>query len=72
MKTQVANVSRARKSEAEQAIRDLEARGYIVTFPLTEERKNGKQFVADDYKRQIFVGNTGSSKWIAKLKRVVE
>jgi hypothetical protein len=65
-------IHRRRKEEAEQAIKDLEARGYKVIFPLTEFGSDGKRFKTDAYGRRIFVENIASSCWIAKLRRVVE
>lgn len=63
-------IRRQRKYEAEQAIRDLEARGFEVIFPLTELEHDGKQFKTDSFNRKIFVQNTHSSCWVAKLRRV--
>ena len=60
-------IRRKRKYEAEQAIKDLEARGFRVVFELTEFTRDGKQFATDSYKRQIFQNNTFTSVWIAKL-----
>ena len=65
-------IHRQQKHEAEQAIKDLEARGYEVIFPLTELKNDGKRFKTDSYNRKIFVENVGSSCWVAKLRRVVQ
>ncbi|MCM3411481.1 hypothetical protein [Metabacillus litoralis] len=62
-------IRRQRKAEAEQAIKDLEERGYEVIFPLTEFASDGKLFDRDSYNRRIFVENTQHSCWIAKLRR---
>ncbi|WML38684.1 hypothetical protein RCG19_15965 [Neobacillus sp. OS1-2] len=62
-------IRRQRKYEAEQAIKDLEARGFILVYPLTELKRDGKTFTRDSFNRKIFVENTESSCWIAKLKR---
>lgn len=72
MKTQIANIKRARKSEAEQAIKDLIDRGYELTYPLTEKRTEGKTYAARECKRVKFVDNVQSGCWMAQLKRVVE
>lgn len=64
-------IHRQRKYEAEQAINDLEKRGYELVYPLTEQKKEGRNFTTDGY-RSIFLENTYSSKWIAKLRRVAE
>lgn len=65
-------IHRQRKREAEQAIADLERRGFEIIFPLTEFPSQGKLFDRDSYNRRIFVENTFSSCWMAKLRRVVE
>ncbi|MEH7392429.1 hypothetical protein [Bacillus sp. JJ1474] len=62
-------IRRQRKYEAEQAIKDLEARGFEVIYPLTELSRDGKLFDRDSFNRKIFVENTHSSCWIAKLRR---
>lgn len=62
-------IKRQRKHEAEQAIKDLEARGYEVSFPLTEFSRDGKLFDRDSYNRRIFVENMLSTCWIAKLRK---
>jgi hypothetical protein len=62
-------IHRPHKHEAEMAISDLEKRGYILTYNLTEIKKDGKTFTRDSFNRRIFVENTGSSCWIAKLRR---
>lgn len=62
-------VHRSRRIEAEQAISDLQKRGYEIVYPLTEQTREGKTFSTDGY-RKIFIANTYSSMWIAKLKRV--
>ncbi|MCV9884719.1 hypothetical protein [Metabacillus halosaccharovorans] len=63
-------IKRRKKHEAEQAIRDLEARGYEIEFPLTEFSSDGKLFDRDSYNRRIFVENVLSTCWIAKLRKV--
>lgn len=63
-------IRRQRKHEAEQAIKDLEKRGYVIDFPLTEFASDGKTFDRDSYNRKIFVENTHYSCWIAKMRRV--
>lgn len=72
MKTQVANVSRARKSEAEQAIKDLEARGYELTYPLTNKMSEGKTFTAGENRHVKFVDNVLTKRLVAQLKMAVE
>lgn len=63
-------ICRQRKHEAEQAISDLVARGFEVVFPLTEISRDGKIFDRDSFNRQVFVQNTHSSCWKAKLRKV--
>ena len=36
-------ITRRKKYEAIQAIKDLEARGYVVVYPLTERRSSMEQ-----------------------------
>lgn len=63
-------IKRQRKHEAEQAIKDLEARGFKLIYPLTEHSRDGKIFDRDSFNRRIFVQNTHSSCWIAQLRKV--
>jgi hypothetical protein len=63
-------IRRQREYEAIQAIKDLEERGYEVVYPLTEMKRDGKQFTRDSFNRKIFVQNIGSSCWIAKLRKI--
>ncbi|MEH7157515.1 hypothetical protein [Neobacillus drentensis] len=65
-------IRRQRKYEAEQAIKDLEDRGFVLIYPLTEFRSDGKTFTRDSFNRKIFVENTESSCWVAKLRKVEE
>ena len=64
-------ITRLHKHEIEQAIRDLQKRGYELVA-LKEVVRDGKEFKSDSFKRKIFVGNVLSSKWMAKLRRAVE
>lgn len=63
-------IRRQRKHEAEQAIEDLIKKGFEVIFPLTEFSRDGKIFDRDSFNRRVFVQNTQSSCWIAKLRKV--
>lgn len=69
MKPLEVTIRRQRKYEAEQAIKDLEERGFEVIDPLREIQRDGKQFSVDDYGRKIFQNNTFSKCYIAKLRR---
>ena len=72
VKVHETTIRRMKKYQAEQAIADLEKRGYELVFPLTEMKREGKTYSSDEYKRINFVENIGSSVWICKLRRVVE
>ncbi|KEF40143.1 hypothetical protein M670_00159 [Schinkia azotoformans MEV2011] len=63
-------VHRSSRVEAEQAISDLQKRGYEIIYPLTEQTSCGKTFSTDGY-RPVFMGNTFSCKYVAKLRRIV-
>lgn len=63
-------IRRRRKYEAEQAIADLEKRGFVISYPLTEKSHDGKVFTTDSYKRKIFQQNTHSSSWICQMSKV--
>lgn len=62
-------IRRRKKHEAEQAIKDLQARGYEIVHPLTELHWEGKQFSRDMKGNAVFVQNTSSSCWFAQMKR---
>lgn len=72
MKIQTTTVTRRQKHEAEQAIADLQARGFELVAPMKELTSEGKQFTRDSYNRRIFVGNTLSRCYTAMLRREVE
>ncbi len=63
-------IRRRKKHEAEQAVKDLEERGFTLVFPITEQTKEGKRFTTDSLNRKIFQENTFSTCWVAKLRRV--
>lgn len=63
-------VRRQRKYEAEQAVADLEARGFELVYGIAEIETDGKLFKMDSYGRKIFIENTHSSCYIAKLRMV--
>ncbi|KYC92234.1 hypothetical protein B4102_3775 [Heyndrickxia sporothermodurans] len=65
-------ITRRKRHEAEQAIKDLEARGFEIIYPLTEISRDGKIFNTDSYNRKIFVQNTFNSCWVAKMRRVTK
>jgi hypothetical protein len=65
----ITTITRRKKHEAELAFKDLEARGFKISFPLTEIKRDGKQFSSDAYSRKIFQHNTFTSCWRAQLRR---
>lgn len=69
MKTFEVTIHRQRRYEAEQAIADLEKRGFEVIDPLKEIQRDGKRFSVDDYGRKIFINNIFSKCYIARLRR---
>lgn len=72
MPVQTTRITRRQKHEAEQAIADLQARGFELVAPMKELSSDGKQFTRDSYNRRIFVGNTLSRCYTAKLRREVD
>ena len=63
-------ITRRTEKEALQAIKDLEARGFVVVFPLTEVSRDGKTFSRDSYGRRIFQSNNFTSCWKAVMRKV--
>lgn len=61
---------RQRQYEMEQAVKDLESRGYKVIYGPEIKTRDGKSFSRDDYGRRVFQRNTFSSCWVAKLVKV--
>ena len=72
MAFQTTTVTRRKKQEVEQAISDLQKRGFELVAPMKELFSDGKQFKRDSHNRRIFTGNTSRSCWIAKLRREIE
>ena len=62
-------IRRRYKHEAEQAIKDLQARGYEIVHPLTQLHSEGKRFSRDMKGNVVFVENASSSCWFAQMKR---
>ncbi|WP_078434249.1 hypothetical protein [Metabacillus halosaccharovorans] len=62
-------IHRRKKEEAARAILDLEKRGFEVIYPLTEFTTDGKTFDRDNFNRRIFVENTISTCWVAKMRK---
>jgi hypothetical protein len=65
-------IRRQRKHEAEQAIKDLIARGFEVISPLRQENINSEVLNLYSFEQKRFRVEDFSSPWIAKLRRVVE
>ena len=72
MAIQTTRITRRQKHEALQAIADLQARGFELEGPLKELSSDGKEFKRDSFGRRVFVGNTLSRCYTAKLRREVE
>lgn len=70
-KIQEVTINRKRKYEAEQAIRDLEARGFEVVGELINRKHDRKVFAATENKRMEFQGATSWDSWHCRLRRVV-
>lgn len=62
-------IRRRNKLEALQAIKDLKRRGYEVIAPLTNIQSDGKDFRPDEARRRVFMNNTFSTCWMARLRR---
>jgi hypothetical protein len=71
-KVQPVIVRRQRKKEAEQAIKDLLARGFEIVSPLKQESPLSEVFNNYSFEQKRFQVEDFSSPWIAKLKRIVE
>ncbi|MGE6611891.1 hypothetical protein ACQKFG_15325 [Peribacillus sp. NPDC076916] len=65
-------IRRQRKHEAEQAIKDLLARGFEVVSPLKQEKPQSEILHNFTFEQRRFPVEDFSSPWIAKLRRIVE
>lgn len=63
-------IHRQTRKEAEQAIKDLLERGFIIIKDLEEVTRDGKTFSRDGYGRRIFQSNHFTSCWTAVLRKV--
>ncbi|KON68625.1 hypothetical protein AKG34_07250 [Peribacillus butanolivorans] len=63
---------RQRKYEAEQAIKDLEARGFEVISPLKQQNPQSEVPHNLSFEQRRFKVEDFSSPWIAKLRRIEE
>lgn len=71
-KVQPVIIRRQRKKEAEQAIKDLLARGFEIVSPLKQENPQSEVLHNHTFEQRRFPVEDFSSPWIAKLKRIVE
>lgn len=71
-KVQPVIIRRQRKKEAEQAIKDLLARGFEIVSPLKQENLQSEVLHNLTFEQRRFPVEDFSSPWIAKLRRVVE
>lgn len=63
-------IRRQKKHEAEQAIRDLLARGFEVVSPLKQENPQSEVLSNYSFEQKRFQVEDFSSPWIAKLRRI--
>lgn len=63
-------IRRQKKHEAEQAIKDLEARGFEIVSPLKQENPQSEVLSNYSFEQKRFQVEDFSSPWIAKLRRI--
>ncbi|USK66285.1 hypothetical protein [Peribacillus frigoritolerans] len=63
-------IRRQKKHEAEQAIKDLEARGFEVVSPLKQVMPQSEVLSNYSFEQKRFQVEDFSSPWIAKLRRI--
>lgn len=63
-------IRRQKKHEAEQAIKDLLARGFEVVSPLKQEMPQSEVLSNYSFEQKRFQVEDFSSPWIAKLRRI--
>lgn len=61
-----------RQRKAEQAINDLEARGFEVTSPFKQQNPQSEVLHNHLFEQRRFKVEDFSSPWIAKLRRIEE
>ncbi|KQU19190.1 hypothetical protein ASG65_24670 [Bacillus sp. Leaf13] len=71
-KIQPVIIRRQRKYEAEQAINDLEARGFEVISPFKQQNPQAEVLHNLSFEQRRFKVEDFSSPWIAKLRRIEE
>jgi len=71
MTVQVVTIHRKRKSEAEQAIKDLQARGYEIVGELKNAKDSRKTFVPNENRRLVFDDTVMWDSWYCRMRRVV-
>lgn len=65
-------IHRKRKHEAEQAVKDLEARGYKLVHPITPIQNGQRMFNRDKDNRYQYSHTTHSTSWMAKMEKVMD
>lgn len=65
-------IRRQRKYEAQQAIKDLLARGFEVISPLRQESPQSEVLNHYSFEQKRYQVEDFSSPWVAKLRRVVD
>ncbi|MES1038977.1 hypothetical protein [Peribacillus simplex] len=65
-------IRRQKKHEAEQAIKDLLARGFEIVSPLKQEKPQSEILHNLTFEQRRFPVVDFSSPWIAKLRKIVE
>ncbi len=63
-------IHRKNRHEAEQAIKDLEQRGFELVHPLTEQISGTRVFDRDKDDKHVFSHTTHGSHWAAKMQKV--
>lgn len=71
MTVQEVTIRRKRKHEAEQAIRDLEARGYELVGELQNVKESRKAFVPNENRRLTYDSTIMWDSWYCRMRRVV-
>lgn len=67
----ITTITRRYKHEAEQAVSDLLARGWTITYDLTEIRNHGTTRGSYDYRKSRYTSVSGmvASCWVCKLEK---
>lgn len=63
-------IHRRTKKEAEQAIKDLEKRGFVVTHPLTMQSDGKRIFDIDSKNKHVYSHTTFNTFWVARMEKI--